>query len=64
MTKPSHQNQGRDLVDAVVADYLRRVDAGELVDRSAFLREHPDVAGRLREFFEHYDIINEMVRSG
>lgn len=53
----------RELVDAAIADYLGRTDAGEVVNREAFLEVYPDVAAEMREFFEHYDTVSELVRS-
>lgn len=38
--------------DQVLADYLRRCDDGEDVDREAFIAKHPDLADELREYFE------------
>src|SRR5262245_11869724 len=38
-------------LEAVLAEYLRRVEAGEKLDRPAILAEHPDLAADLREFF-------------
>ena len=59
----SDQNGHRELVDVAVAEYLRRTDDGEVVNRDHFLRKYPDVADGVREFFEHYDTVSELVRS-
>jgi TRAP-type uncharacterized transport system substrate-binding protein len=37
-------NPCESLLDELLAEYLRRVDAGEVVDREAFRRQHADVA--------------------
>ncbi len=48
----SGESHGRDeRVDEALADYLRRVDAGEQIDSEHFIRQHPDVADELRAFF-------------
>ena len=39
----------------------RRVDAGEAVDRAAFLAAHPDLAGGLAEFFAEADALDGLV---
>ncbi len=38
-------------VDAVIAEYLQRMDSGEQVDRDELLRAHPVIADELRDFF-------------
>jgi serine/threonine-protein kinase len=48
--RPSDPAQ-QERLEAVLAEYLRRVEAGEEVDRQAILSEHPDLAADLREFF-------------
>jgi serine/threonine protein kinase/WD40 repeat protein len=48
--RPSDPAQ-QERLEAVLAEYLRRVEAGEEVDRQAILSEHPDLADDLREFF-------------
>jgi tRNA A-37 threonylcarbamoyl transferase component Bud32 len=44
-----------DPLDAVIADYLQQVEAGAVPDRKALLAGHPELAGRLRDFFTDYD---------
>ena len=39
-------------VQAALQDYLERVDRGELIDRAAFVAEHPEIADELRTFIE------------
>jgi eukaryotic-like serine/threonine-protein kinase len=54
MTNPADSN-GSDPLDAVVADYLQRVEAGTPPDREALVAAHPDLADRLRAFFADLD---------
>jgi hypothetical protein len=44
--------------DELLAEYLRRVEGGEKVDRDEFLRLHPDSAEFLRAYFEGADSMN------
>src|SRR5262249_59251621 len=44
-----------DPLDAVIADYVQQVEAGQVPDREALLAQHPDLAERLRTFFADYD---------
>lgn len=38
--------------DEVLAEYMRRVDAGEAVDRQAFLAAYPEIAAELKSYFD------------
>src|SRR5215471_5870740 len=44
-----------DPLDAIIADYVQQVEAGQVPDREALLAAHPDLADRLRAFFADYD---------
>src|SRR6516162_11470997 len=44
-----------DPLDAIIADYLEQVEAGNVPDRESLLAEHPELAERLRAFFADYD---------
>jgi WD40 repeat protein/Flp pilus assembly protein TadD len=46
--------------DALIADYLERVQAGEPPDRTALLAGHPECADDLREFFADLDRFNAL----
>lgn len=47
-----------DSIDKVLADYLIRVDKGEIVDKQALLDAHPELADKLQQFFRLVDGIN------
>jgi WD40 repeat protein len=49
-----------DTLDAVIADYLQRQEAGETVNREALLSDYPDLERLLREFFMHEDAPRQM----
>src|SRR5688572_23231884 len=55
MTGPSDSNGSLDPLDAVVADYLQKAEAGTPPDREAVLAAHPELAERLRSFFADLD---------
>ena len=44
-----------DPLDAIIAEYVQQVEAGQVPDREALLACHPDLADRLRAFFADYD---------
>ncbi len=44
-----------DPLDAVLADYLQRLEDGDAPDRDALLARHPELAERLRAFFDDAD---------
>src|SRR5579883_2552909 len=44
-----------DPLDAIIADYLQQVEAGNVPDRESLLAAHPELAERLRDFFADYD---------
>jgi hypothetical protein len=44
-----------DPLDALIAEYVQQVEAGRVPDRESLLARHPDLAGRLRDFFADYD---------
>jgi eukaryotic-like serine/threonine-protein kinase len=47
MNEPSHEKQ----LESILHAYLQAVDAGGKQDRDELLRQHPDLADELREFF-------------
>lgn len=54
------QSAGESLVELALADYLRRGDRGEQVDREAFLADYPEVAEDLRSYFATADALERM----
>ena len=39
-------------IDAAIAEYLEALEQGTPLDREAFLAQHADIAGELRQFLE------------
>ena len=54
MPEPNEPTVG-DPLDAVIAEYVQQVEAGEIPDREALLARHPELAERLRAFFADFD---------
>ncbi len=54
--KVNHQ----DLLEEAFCEYLRRVDAGEDVDRQAFVSRYPDVANVLAEHLDADSVVRRM----
>ncbi len=44
-----------DLLDAIIAEYVQQVEAGNVPNRESLLARHPELAERLRAFFADYD---------
>ncbi|MGE3315781.1 MAG: protein kinase [Planctomycetaceae bacterium] len=57
------RTQNDETIDSILAEYLRRVDAGETVDREAFLAAHPESAAALKSYFETADVVEQMAGS-
>src|SRR5262245_50329180 len=56
MATEPHDSTGRDeQVNAILADYLQAVQAGQSPDRKALLAQHSDLAAELRSFFADQD---------
>ena len=49
-----------DASDVALADYMRRVDTGEEIDRAEFLQSHPKSADELRDYFESIDEVEKI----
>lgn len=50
-------------VDEAVADYLRRIDAGEQVDVDRFISENPDVREELKNFLDDLNAFHDFAAS-
>jgi hypothetical protein len=44
-----------DPLDAIIAEYVQQVEAGQVPDREVLLAQHPKLAERLRAFFADFD---------
>src|SRR5689334_10537980 len=67
MTTPTENSSRDERFEALLADYLRRIDAGETVDRAALVAANPDRAGDLESFFRNRDAVEriaEPLRAG
>ena len=53
--QPAQPHDDNSKLDALVAQYLEAVERGEQPDRNEFLRQHPDIATELQEFFADLD---------
>ena len=52
MTDSKQHDEGKlDAVDAVLADYMQRIDVGETVDRNEYLSRFPEHELALLSFF-------------
>ncbi|HYW79411.1 MAG TPA: hypothetical protein VE890_07515, partial [Thermoguttaceae bacterium] len=49
-----------DRIDELLAEYLRRCDAGERVDRASFLAEFAEFADELEQLLDTADLVDEM----
>lgn len=49
-------------LDALIAEYLQAVDEGRVTDQADFLRQHPEFAAELREFFVDVGKIEKVVQ--
>src|SRR5438132_13612416 len=57
--KADHEQQLQEILHA----YLRPVDAGQAPDRQALLRQHPELAGELTDFFADQDRIAQVAQA-
>lgn len=51
MSQLSSEHDRENEIDAIVADYLERIDRGERVSHEQLIDAHPALADTLREFF-------------
>ena len=48
-------------LDRLLAEYYRRMDAGESVDRDTILRDHPEFADELKDLLETAALVDDLV---
>ena len=63
MNEPSNGSSDRRRLEELLATYVRSTDDGEPIDRDALLAQNPEFAKELREFFQHRDNLEGLVRS-
>jgi serine/threonine-protein kinase len=59
MSGPEPSTASGNPLDAVLAEYLKAVEAGEVPNRQALLDAHPDLADGLRAFFADLDRMDQ-----
>ena len=59
-TKAFDDSGRQQLLESVIADYIRACDAGAAPDQRRILEQHPDLADDLREFFAQRDHLNQL----
>ncbi len=57
-------NAHEDYLDAVLAEYLVRIDRGESVDRRAFIAKYPGAAADLESYFADADAVARALEEG
>jgi serine/threonine protein kinase len=61
MSRSKNPDPVEDLqLEHAIAEYLRRLDGGEAVDRARFLKDHPSCAQGLEQYFEAMDQVERM----
>jgi eukaryotic-like serine/threonine-protein kinase len=53
----SNQTNAFDPLDGIIADYLQAVESGNAPAREVLLQQHPELAERLRAFFQDFDSV-------
>ncbi len=59
-----HVSDNSEPADAAIEEYLRLIDAGVEVDRSAFIASHPEAAKELRSFFGSLSMLQKLAGPG
>jgi ribosomal protein S27E len=59
----SSRSHNSDRIDAVLAEYMGRIDAGEKVDVAEFLARYPDIAGELGAYLDNDASLARAVQS-
>ncbi|MBI5760376.1 MAG: protein kinase, partial [Planctomycetales bacterium] len=60
VTKAFDDSGRQQLLETVMAEYIRACDAGVAPDRQEFLERHPELADDLRDFFSQRDHLNQL----
>ncbi|MEK6233661.1 MAG: hypothetical protein N2C14_03030, partial [Planctomycetales bacterium] len=61
MSVPEGEDSSREeQLDALLEDYLQRVDAGEKVDRAAYFQQHPEFADELSELLDTAELVDRL----
>ena len=60
-SQPEHDNLQHERLDSIIADFIRLSEAGGSPDRLALLRQHPEFANELKQFFAQRDRMNRLV---
>jgi WD40 repeat protein/tRNA A-37 threonylcarbamoyl transferase component Bud32 len=64
MTTPGPSDAARKApLEEVLADYMQRLDRGEVIDRGLLLAEYPHLAGELQSYFADSDAVALLRRS-
>ncbi|KAA5543181.1 serine/threonine protein kinase [Roseiconus nitratireducens] len=53
------RQEDEDALDAILADYLQRLEDGQTPDPAQYLRQHPEYADELRSFFRNHHWIGD-----
>lgn len=56
----SHSNSEESQVDILIAEYLRRIDAGETVTPDQFVAENAQYADKLKQYFLDVSLVNKI----
>ena len=56
----SNENDPESRLDEALADFMKRKDSGEKIDRERFLKDHSEIADLLRELLDAADCIEHM----
>lgn len=54
------QTGGEESIDAILAEYCRQVDSGEMPERGDFIAKYPHAAKALQSYFETADVVERM----
>ncbi len=60
-SQPEHDDLQHERLDSIIADFIRLSEAGGSPDRLALLRQHPEFAPELEQFFAQRDRMNRLV---